>query len=271
MSASPSDGWARPQTLPIAPRSGQGRRQSDPTVGSNALTSKHVQPAGRAGAFFFLMAMGGCVGPAEDDLEHSEQAVSSGWVELWTDANFSGTRMVVHGDLDFNFLNGTPKGNLNDKISSVKVFNGASIKLYADAQFAGGFLDVSQNISNLGDFGFNDKASALSWGSTASMGAGFTCADFTSHCVEIYSDANFLGSRFTIFGDLDINDLWSMGWNDAISSVRVFNGAWLRLCTDHGWSGGCIDITSDVSYLGNFGFNDRASSLAFQPVVATDF
>jgi hypothetical protein len=84
-----------------------------------------------------------------------------------------------------------------------------------------------------------------------------------------YKDAGFGGNYFC----LKIGDRWpSMppGFNDKISSIRVFNGAVVRVFADNEFQGNSLHVDRDVESLGNIrlrrapsrSWNDRISSIA---------
>ena len=73
-------------------------------------------------------------------------------VELYADANYRGSRLVLApGDRVTNLADvGFEDGNeANDRISSIRVFDGAALVVYYDADFRGASLTVNESIPNL--------------------------------------------------------------------------------------------------------------------------
>ena len=77
-----------------------------------------------------------------------------------------------------------------------------------------------------------------------------------------YRDFNFSGDYFC----MRVGDRWpalQRGFNDRISSVRVFRGTRVRVFSDYNFTGYSALIDYDVNDLRQIrGFNDRISSLA---------
>jgi hypothetical protein len=202
------------------------------------------------------------------------KAVATGepYVELWTGLDYTGSRIIIPGPIDFNCLVATPKGNFNDQITSVKIFNGAAITLYAAAEFGGSSMRVAQSIPDLRTSQFNDVASSLTWNVTAqgaSGGTGNGCdAAPTEPCIELWSAINYTGARLTIRNKIDLNDFRYVGtgWNDVVSSIRIFGGTWAEVCDGHSWLtnlGSCKVINTSVPDMRTLGMNDVVSSINF--------
>jgi hypothetical protein len=89
----------------------------------------------------------------------------------------------------------------------------AQIRLFNDDNFRGGEVDITENVSNLDDLGFNDRLSSVI---------------VTSGTFTLFEHSNFQGFSFTVSktGGPDSNGLYPnpqamAGRNDVISSVLV--------------------------------------------------
>jgi hypothetical protein len=75
-----------------------------------------------------------------------------------------------------------------------------------------------------------------------------------------YEDADFRGERFCARTGENVGVLPS-GWNDRISSIRIFGRAEVTLFRDGEFGGSSARFDGDVRNLGNEGWNDQVSSL----------
>jgi hypothetical protein len=75
-----------------------------------------------------------------------------------------------------------------------------------------------------------------------------------------YEDADFRGERFCAQTGENVERLPS-GWNDRISSIRIFGRAEVTLYRDGDFEGSSARFDGDVRNLGDEGWNDRVSSL----------
>lgn len=76
----------------------------------------------------------------------------------------------------------------------------------------------------------------------------------------VYVDAGYAGGSQCFRPGDRVNNLSSIGWNDTISSVRVYGGAAITLCTNAGGGAPCYDYYSNTPSVGG-AFNDQASYL----------
>lgn len=74
-----------------------------------------------------------------------------------------------------------------------------------------------------------------------------------------FQNSGYGGASFCVAAGDSIGNLSSIGWNDRISSVRLYGGAGVQVCEHVGYGGSCVTWTSNKSSLG--GWNDRISSL----------
>ncbi|MBO1046657.1 MAG: hypothetical protein HEQ10_02380 [Dolichospermum sp. DEX182a] len=133
----------------------------------------------------------------------------------------------------------------NDKLSSLKIPEGLSVRLYADHYFEGKYKDyTSGNIDDVKDF--NDLTSSIQI--------------IQGPSIETFRDTNYGGNSFRFApGNYNQTDFGSLGY-DALSSLKIPEGLSVRLYADHYYQGKYKDYTS-----GNIDdvkdFNDLTSSI----------
>ena len=76
--------------------------------------------------------------------------------------------------------------------------------------------------------------------------------------IVIFEHVDFRGRSVRVGGV--VPNLQNYGFNDRVSSVRVFEGAW-ELCEHANFQGRCIVIDRDVYDLTRIHFNDTISSI----------
>ncbi len=76
--------------------------------------------------------------------------------------------------------------------------------------------------------------------------------------VCFYKGKNFTGQQFCVSSGTSRSSL-SQRWDNSISSVRISNGASVKICRWEDYRGGCRTIGSSKSHLGDR-FNNRISS-----------
>lgn len=76
-----------------------------------------------------------------------------------------------------------------------------------------------------------------------------------------FADVDYGGASFCVTGTGLLSALDSTGWNDAISSIRVYGAAGVQVHEHSGFGGSCATWESDEANLVDLGWNDRASSI----------
>lgn len=76
--------------------------------------------------------------------------------------------------------------------------------------------------------------------------------------IEIYQHSNFRGRHTTVGGA--VNNLADHGYNDLVSSIRIYGGTW-EVCEHAYFRGRCVIITRDVADMVRLGLNDQISSI----------
>jgi hypothetical protein len=105
------------------------------------------------------------------------------------------------------------------------------------------------------DSGFSLEFNIGPGGPGVSVGDGRDADSGSRVC--IYQHDNYGGASRCFARGTRVNNLTSLGWNDSMSSVRVFRGARARICEHAGGGGVCQDFRSDAPSVP--GFNDLAS------------
>lgn len=123
------------------------------------------------------------------------------------------------------------------------------IELYQDNNFNGRSLVTEQDIGNLENFNFNDRASSCRIKAGTWM---------------LYKDINFQG-EVSILSDGNYASPESMGLpNDSLSSFRRFpevSGPTILLFEDINFQGRMVVLTGAESNFKNIDFNDQVSSI----------
>ena len=192
----------------------------------------------------------------------------SAYIDLFEGNNYTGKWTRVYKNIDLNCLVATPAYDINDQISSARTSPGATVNLCAAHSWGGGCQAISGGRPYLSQSGFDNVTSSLVWGEVPGFpnGGNTACANTTSPCVEFWDAVNYSGSRLSLARPLEFNDLrYTPGgnWNDAISSVKLFNGATVRIYDAHSWGMGYVDVTTSIPDLRDYGFNDRTTSISF--------
>lgn len=143
---------------------------------------------------------------------------------------------------------GTSSANLtgfwNNRVTSLQVFGGASIRLCQNANY-GGFCNV-----------FNSDVPLLG-GPLNNQASSYDIMPPTPRRVCVYDLADYQGDSACVAAGASDDALGAL-WNNKITSIRVFGGATIRLCQNAGYGGFCNVFSSD----GNLGgaLNNQASS-----------
>jgi hypothetical protein len=134
----------------------------------------------------------------------------------------------------------------NDKLSSVRVPPGWSVRLYRDDNLSGAFVDLSADAPDLGDRAFNDVTSSI-----------LVSGPLTPSPV-LYKDSAFSGQGQRLYpGVYNAGDL-AIG-NDEASSLSVPGGWSVTLYKDSNFKGESVTYTASTGAL--LGLNDEVSSV----------
>jgi hypothetical protein len=99
-------------------------------------------------------------------LKWNDGSSTAPYVMFYEHPGYTGVALTVNAPFDINLMKGSPNGDFNDRISSIRVFNGASILVYEHPNWAGSSLLVNTNIPDLRNIAggyYNDAISSMSW------------------------------------------------------------------------------------------------------------
>lgn len=143
-----------------------------------------------------------------------------------------------------------------------------SVVLYADSDFRGEGISVNGAIPDLSRMRFNDRASSI----VIHSGAWEVCVDanFRGRCEVIHASTTRLGTHRLNDNISSLRPAAYRAVHDQYASPRNGrDGSWrdnrartagLILFADSGQRGQGVEISHDVPNLGDYRFNDRASS-----------
>lgn len=156
-------------------------------------------------------------------------------------ANFAGGSTCINAGQSDNAIGGT----WNDRITSLRTFGGASIRLCQNTNY-GGICNVFSSDQNSLGAALNNKASS------------YDVLPPEKKRVCVYDLPNYAGASNCVPAGTNDASIPAV-WNDKITSIRVFGGASVKLCRNTGFTGGCNTFTSNVPALGML-LNNAASS-----------
>jgi hypothetical protein len=76
---------------------------------------------------------------------------------FYRDSNFRGDYFCVNAGRDYSSLS----SDMNNQISSIRLFGGAGVTIFQDTRFGGRSRDFRSDVRNLKDDGWNDRLSSL--------------------------------------------------------------------------------------------------------------
>ena len=157
-------------------------------------------------------------------------------------------------------------GNLRNQISSVRIFGRAEITLFQHPEFQGRQLVIDESMTNL-PRGWNDETDSLRVDAASFEGRRRSGARREDR-VCVYQHAGFRGNSQCFDAGDEVPNLREIGWNDAISSIRVFGGTRVAVFEDGDFQGQRLIVEQDIADLTQVGaaggrgnWNDRISSL----------
>jgi beta/gamma crystallin/peptidase inhibitor family I36 len=169
---------------------------------------------------------------------------------FYENANYEGRYFCVR---DGERVSEMPHG-MNDKISSIRLFGNAEVAVWKDHHMSGRTIRFVTSQRNLKDTGWNDQISSLEvfpahrvghdegdrdrleWGRSAPVPAEGAC---------FYEDNNFRGRYFCVRRGGEYAALGGE-FNRAIRSIRVFNGARVRIYLERDFRGRMSEVVRDV-------------------------
>ena len=177
---------------------------------------------------------------------------------FYDDINYGGAYFCTNTNTTNGML------EMNDRISSIRVFGNAEVTIYQDRNFSGRSERIAADVSDLRPAGWNDTITSFrvqptTVGQASRWGRPVTPAN--GAC--FYSNVNFDGEYFCSRQGESI-EMVPEGTNDRISSIRLFGNAELVVYRDRDFGG--VSQWFDVSEpdLRESGWNDTISSYQIQ-------
>ncbi|AEF55307.1 beta and gamma crystallin [Marinomonas posidonica IVIA-Po-181] len=176
-------------------------------------------------------------------------------VELYKDANFNGTRR------DFEEGEYPSIGDIDNKVSSLKVGAGWYVELYPGTGFRG-----DKVVLFTGEYGI--LPSTISNGQISIWNDQISSMKVRKHYPEVYplvrfyEHANFTGFEQNLAGTEEVTEYPSpFLMNDSLTSLKVPEGCSVVLYKDTDFRGSSLELGAGEHYLGHYGFNDLVSSM----------
>lgn len=158
-------------------------------------------------------------------------------------------------------------GNRRNQISSVRVFGRAEIILFEHPNFQGQQIVLGENTSDFRELKrWNDQVDSLRV-ETASFRGRPRPGQRAEERVCVYQHVDYGGNSQCFDANEDVPDLRQIGWNDGISSIRVFGRTRLAVFEHGAFQGERLIVENDIPNLttvngrGGWNWNDRISSL----------
>lgn len=173
----------------------------------------------------------------------------------YKDTGYRNTSLNIVGDMEWL----GDDLNFNDAMSSIKVAEGYTVRLYAGRNFGGDYVDVTsgQNITDLNSLKSNDKVSSLKVIASVEPEP----QPVKEVKAVLYTNANYTGSSISVEGN--IPKLVTHGFNDVLSSIKVTPGWVARVYVHENYSGKKIEIKGgeDVPDMYSFRLDEQISSI----------
>ena len=194
-----------------------------------------------------------------------------------------GDRVCFYRDVQFEgpswcYRPGDELADLRDRggeISSIRVFGRARVIVYDLDEFMGTSDEFDRDVADLrlrsleGRRNWNDRIDSFQVVGFGRRGGGFGRGGDdrdgrdnrpSRDRICIYEDINYGGRSQCWNADEEENNLNGLGWNDRISSVRVFGRARVELYRDAGFRGGRVRLDRDAPDLNTMNWGDQISS-----------
>jgi hypothetical protein len=183
---------------------------------------------------------------------------------FYDDINYGGDYFCA----DINATNGLLE--MNDRISSIRVFGNAQVTVYQDRNFAGRSQTFSADISDLRRDGWDDaitsfRVQAAPDRATPSGGRGnrWGRPATPANGACFYENINFEGQYFCARQGESV-EMVPEGSNDGISSIRLFGNAEIVVFRDRDFRGGSHWFDASATDLRDSGWNDTISSFRIE-------
>jgi len=185
----------------------------------------------------------------------------------YKDTGYASSSLNIVGDMEWL----GDDLSFNDVMSSIKVAEGYTVRLYSDRNFAGSSVDVKagQNITDLNSLSFNNKVSSLKIITNVEPEPQPEPEPEPTPTIDakatLFQNTGFAGDSLQVTEDIDcLNGMEMIGGknaNDEASSVSLGEGSLgINLYKECHFAGDMVSYTADATSLSS-GFNDRVSSV----------
>jgi len=191
-----------------------------------------------------------------------EQRSNSG-ITLYTECDFKG-RSAVLGDGDYNLAQLSKLGITNNTVSSVKVPEGYSVKLFENDFLRGRAGRLVQDHTCLSRDNFDDIVSSVQVVRDANAPVQKPAVvAVPDSAITLYSECNYRGKAIHLQeGEYTTTNLQKLGLaNNTISSIRVSDGFQVELFENDFYRGASGTLRQNDNCLVDDRFNDTISSL----------
>jgi len=174
-------------------------------------------------------------------------------ITIFEDDNYQGRSLNFTSDAP-NLAN----QNFNDMLSSFRIYEG-TWQLCEHAYYSGQCWTYNSDEDHVGSQGMNDRVSSLR---RVDSGGGSGGSGYDARIV-VYQDVNYGGRSRTYTST--VSNLAQDGWNDMISSFRVYGPGHWEICEHADFGGRCQVFNSDEPTMVPLNWNDRISSIRYLP------
>lgn len=159
--------------------------------------------------------------------------------------------------------------DINDRISSLRVFGRAEVTVFRDVGFRGASRTFTENVRDLRREGFNDRVSSYrvdSLGFTRGGGIDFWGQPERPRAGAcFFRNPNFGGDYFCAGMGASVAQV-PRGTNDQISSIQVIGNVQVTVFRDADYRGDSRQFDDNVRDLRRSGWNDLVSSYRIEPL-----
>lgn len=186
------------------------------------------------------------------------------WNKKATSANYSPNDIVIFANKDFQGTgqvlvegryNDTDLSIGNDEVSSIKIPQGYTVRLFENGGFDGSFIDLKSEVSDLNSIRWDNRVSSIQ----VFKGNASNTTISTGNSVLLYQHGNYGGRNQSLgAGKYTSRDF---GLAQDLTSLRVAQGFYVRLYEQDNFQGNSVDVSNDASDLSDIGWNDKVMSL----------
>jgi hypothetical protein len=211
--------------------------------------------------FFLLLMATGIITQLARAQDNNDQNRNSGAC-FYKDIDFRGDKFCVNQGERVAMV---PPG-FNDQISSIRIFGRTEITVYQGRDFDEPSLRLRDDVANLQKYqikpghSWNDRISSIEVFRIRDAG------DWDHDGACFFKDADFRGDKFCVQKGDRMSEV-PRGFNDKISSVRVYGRSTVTVYQDTNFRGRSLDIQDDIPNLQSnqvepgHSWNDRISSI----------